>query len=76
MYTDDGRYLSLYVMSRQGLPPLPQERVQVANPQAWVYEIRGYSHIIWFRTDLLYSLVSDLPQARLLELVQALVPAG
>lgn len=76
MYTDDGRYLSLYVMSRQGLPPLPQERVEVAHPQARVYAIRGYTHVIWFHTDLLYSLVSDLPQARLLELVRGLVPAG
>jgi anti-sigma factor RsiW len=76
MYSDDGRYLSLYVMSRQGLPLLQQDRMPLVGSQARVYEIQGYTHIIWFHTDLLYSLVSDLPQARLLELVQALVPAG
>lgn len=69
MYTTDGHYLSLYVMPRRGLSP-PQDGVARTTPRATVHEVQGYTHIIWSHMALLYSLVSDLPTARLLEMTR------
>jgi anti-sigma factor RsiW len=76
MYTTAGRYLSLYVMPRQGLRSPSGDGVPLPRTPARVYEVQGYTHILWWHTDLLYSLVSDLPQAQLFELAQGLVAAG
>lgn len=72
MYMTQGRYLSLYVMPRQGLRFPPDDGVPLPRSQARVYEVKGYTHILWLYTDLLYSLVSDVPQAQLIELMQGL----
>lgn len=76
MYTVDGHYLSLYVMLRQGLPFPPWDSVRRAGHEARTCAVQGYTQIIWSHTDLLYSLVSDLPQATLLELARGLAELG
>ena len=73
MYTADGRYLALYVMPRRGLPR-PRGGTVLAAQRATVHEVQGYTHLLWSYSDLLYSLVSDLPRTQLLALAQALMP--
>ena len=46
------------------------------QPRATVHEVQGYTHVIWSHTDLLYSLVSDLPQEHLFEMARQMVQAG
>jgi mycothiol system anti-sigma-R factor len=72
MYTTNGHYLSLFVMPRQGLRFPPDNGVSLPRSPARVYEVQGYTHILWFHTDLLYSLVSDVPQAQFIEVMQGL----
>ncbi|MDH3601056.1 MAG: zf-HC2 domain-containing protein [Candidatus Tectomicrobia bacterium] len=74
MYSADGRYISLYVMPRQGLA-LPPNSGEVLEPlRATIHEVQGYTHILWSRTDLLYSLVSDLPREQLADMARAMMP--
>ena len=76
MYRADGRYISLYVMPRQGLD-LPPSSGEVLQPmRATVHDVKGYTHILWSRTDLLYSLVSDLPREQLADMARAMMPVG
>ncbi|PON15344.1 hypothetical protein C2W62_24315 [Candidatus Entotheonella serta] len=74
MYQTDGRYVSLYVMSRQGLEPPPGKPLLLEPVQATLHEVKGYTHILWSQTDLLYSLVSDLPPDQLVDLAKTLAP--
>jgi anti-sigma factor RsiW len=76
MYTADEHYLSLYVMPRHGLP-LPTGAIAVLQrPLAGVHAVQGYTHILWSQADLLYSLVSDLPQPQLVDMARAVAQAG
>ena len=76
MYSADEHYLSLYVMPRHGLP-LPAGAVTVLErPPAGVHAVQGYTHILWSQADLLYSLVSDLPQPQLVDMARAVAQAG
>jgi anti-sigma factor RsiW len=76
MYETDGRYVSVYVMPRQGLPLPSGEGVDLHRVRATVHNVQGYTHLIWSQTGLLYSLVSDLPQDRSLRMAQAIAQAG
>jgi anti-sigma factor RsiW len=76
MYSVDGHHLSLYVMPSHGLPSPSRDSGRHAGHTARTYAVQGYTQIIWSHTDLLYSLVSDLPPAALLELARGLAEAG
>ncbi len=76
MYDADGHYLSLYVMPRQGLSPPAGADVALESLRATLHEVHGYTHIIWSRMDLLYSLVSDLPREQLVDMARAVVREG
>lgn len=76
MYQTDGRYVSVYVMPREGLTLPAGEAVDLHRAQATVHEVQGYTHLIWSQTDLLYSFVSDLPQERILPMAKAIAQAG
>ncbi len=76
VYDANGHTLSLYIMSRQGLA-LPRGKPLALEPlQATVHEFRGYTHILWSQIDLMYSLVSDLPQDQLVDVAKTLVLTG
>jgi anti-sigma factor RsiW len=75
MYQLSGHYLSIYVMPRQGLALPMGHGIKLHRVQATVHEVQGYHHMIWTQTDLLYSLVSDLPQEQLVRMAHALVQA-
>lgn len=74
MYQTNGRYVSLYVMSRRGLEPPPGKPLVLEPAQATLHEVKGYTHILWSQTDLLYSLVSDLPPEQLVDFAKTLTP--
>jgi anti-sigma factor RsiW len=75
MYIANEHYLSLYVMPRHGLP-LPAGTVTVlTQPPAGVHTVQGYTHILWWQADLLYSLVSDLPPPQLVDMARAVAQA-
>lgn len=75
MYQINGHYLSVYVMPRQGLVLPMDNEIKLPRVQATVHEVQGYHHMIWTQTDLLYSLVSDLPQEHLVWMAEAIVQA-
>lgn len=70
MYRHEGRYLSLFVMEEEGLPQPAGERVLFAGHEAVLRDLEGFTHMIWRRSDLLYSLVSDLPRERLIRIAE------
>lgn len=76
MYAAEGHYLSLYVMPRRGLSLPERDRLSLDELSATLHEVQGYTHILWSRTDLIYSLVSDLPQTQLMTLARAVVQEG
>jgi anti-sigma factor RsiW len=76
MYMADGRYVSVYVMPRQGLTLPSGEGVKLYQARATVHVVQGYTHLIWSQTDLLYSFVSDLPQDRIMRMAEAIAQAG
>ncbi|ETX04836.1 MAG: hypothetical protein ETSY2_26485 [Candidatus Entotheonella gemina] len=76
MYKTEGRYISVFVMPREGLTLPSGEGVDLHHAQATVHEVQGYTHLIWSQTDLLYSFVSDLPQDRIMQMAQAIAQAG
>lgn len=76
MYTADEHYFSLYVIPRHGLPLLAGTVTVLERPPAGVHAVQGYTHILWSQADLLYSLVSELPQPRLVDMARAVAQAG
>ncbi len=76
MYQAEGRYVSVFVMPREGLMVPSGEGVDLQRVRASVHDVQGYTHLIWSQADLLYSFVSDLPQERIMEMAQAIVEAG
>lgn len=76
MYRTDGRYVSVYVMPREGLTLPDGEGIDLHRAQATVHEVQGYTHLVWSQTDLLYSFVSDLPQDRIVPMAKAIAQAG
>ncbi len=76
MYDAHGYDVSLYVMSRQNLVLPPGKPLGLEPIQATVYELKGYTHILWFQIDLLYSLVSDLPRDQLADMAKTLALTG
>lgn len=74
MYIADGHYVSLYVMPGHDLPSPGHGTLSLPPMQA--YTIRGYRHALWLRTDLLYSLVSDVSEEQLRDFLQRLGQAG
>ena len=72
MYQAEGHYLAVNVMPRQGLTlPIRGDGV-LETPRGTIHEVKGYTHILWSRSDLLYSMVSDLPQEQLADVAKAL----
>jgi len=75
MYHVDGHVLSLYIMSDQDIE-LPSRRdVMVNGRPAAVRELDGFAHILWRDGKLYYSLVSNQPAARLVQVAQAIATA-
>jgi anti-sigma factor RsiW len=75
MYHVDGHVLSLYIMSDQGIE-LPSRRdAMVGGRSAAVRELDGFAHILWRDGKLYYSLVSNQPAARLVQVAQAIAMA-
>ncbi len=49
-------------------------RKNIIQPFVIFYSlVQGYTHLLWSRADLLYSLVSVLPQADVLKMAQELM---
>lgn len=72
MYRVDDHLISLYVMPDGGLTEPRGDAVHIGERPATVQRIEGFNHIMWREDGLLYSLVSDLPQDRLLALAGGL----
>ena len=76
MYRSEGHYLAVNVMPRDGLILPTHGDGALETPSGTIHDVKGYTHIIWSRSDLLYSLVSDLPQNQLTEMAKAMGVAG
>jgi len=75
MYHVDGHVLSLYIMSDQDIE-LPSRRdAMLGGRPAAVRELDGFAHILWRDGKLYYSLVSNQPAARLVQVAQAIAMA-
>jgi anti-sigma factor RsiW len=75
MYHVDGHVLSLYIMSDQDIE-LPSRRdAMLGGRPAAVRELDGFAHILWRDGKLYYSLVSNQPAARLVQVAQAITMA-
>jgi anti-sigma factor RsiW len=75
MYHVDGHVLSLYIMSDQDIE-LPSRRdAMLGGRPAAVREFDGFAHILWRDGKLYYSLVSNQPAARLVQVAQAIAMA-
>jgi anti-sigma factor RsiW len=73
MYRIDGHLVSLYIMSNKNIePPSASSGVTVGTRAATVREVDGFAHVLWEDGSIYYSLVSNQPAARLIELAQAL----
>jgi anti-sigma factor RsiW len=73
MYLIDGRLVSLYIMSNKDIAsPSASGGVTLGTRAAAVREVDGFAHVLWKEGSLYYSLVSNQPAARLVELAQAL----
>ena len=67
MYRAGDNVISLYVMKEAGLTVPTNPDIRFGGRLAAVQRIEGFTHIVWREGGLLYSLVSDLPQDRLLQ---------
>ena len=76
MYESEGRYISVYVMPHKGLTVPAGQGVDLHRAQAMRHEIQGYTNLMWSNMDLLYAVVSDLPQGRLQEVAREIAQAG
>ena len=75
MYHVDGHVLSLYIMSDQDIE-LPSRRdAMLGGRPAAVRELDGFAHVLWRDGKLYYSLVSNQPAARLVQVAQAIAMA-
>ena len=75
MYHVDGHVLSLYVMSDQDIE-LPSRRdAMLGGRPAAVRELDGFAHVLWRDGKLYYSLVSNQPAARLVQVAEAIAMA-
>ncbi len=71
LYEADGRPLTLYVMSRDGLPESGADGVVFAPLEERMPEgLDGYRQVIWTAGPLFYSLTADLPQDWLVEIAE------
>jgi len=74
MYRADGRYVSFFTFSGNGLwRPESPDRDAAARTLV-VREIDGFTHVLWRDGELIHSLVSDLPQRRLTRLALEILP--
>src|SRR5262249_35861792 len=74
MYRFDGHVVSLYVLSNEGIEPPPELADRASGaPDAVVRRIDGFTHVLWWKGPLYYSLVSDLPAQDLLRLGQQMM---
>ena len=67
MYRAGGHVISLYVMKEDGLTTPASPVVRVGGREVTLQRTGAFGHMTWREGGLLYSLVSDLPQAHLLE---------
>ena len=76
MYRAEGHYLAVNVMPRKGLTLPVQGDGKLETPLGTIHDVKGYTHILWSQSDLLYSLVSDLPQKQLADMAKVIGAAG
>jgi len=73
MYRIDGRLVSLYIMSSKDIDsPSAGGGVTIGTHTAAVREVDAFAHVLWNEGSLYYSLVSNQPAARVVELAGAL----
>ena len=73
MYRIDGHLVSLYIMSNKDIESRSAGGgVTLGTRAAAVREVDGFAHVLWKEGSLYYSLVSNQPTARLVELARAL----
>ena len=75
MYHVDGHVLSLYIMSDQDIEFPSRRDAMVGGQPAAVRELDGFAHILWRDGKLYYSLVSNQPAARLVQVAEAIAMA-
>jgi anti-sigma factor RsiW len=74
MYKADSQVVSLYIMSDQHIEPPPDSGgMTLGNRQAAILEANGFAHVLWKERQLYYSLVSNQPASRLIEVARAMV---
>jgi anti-sigma factor RsiW len=75
MYDVDGHVLSLYIMSDQDIEFPSRRDVMLGGRPAAVREVDGFAHVLWRDGKLYYSLVSNQPAARLVQVAQGIAMA-
>jgi anti-sigma factor (TIGR02949 family) len=75
MYHADGHVLSLYVMSDRDIEMPSSSDAMLGGRPAAVREFDGFAHILWRDGTLCYSLVSNQPADRLIQVAQAIAMA-
>jgi len=75
MYHVDGHVLSLYIMSDQDIEFPSRRDAMLGGRPAAVRELDGFAHVLWRDGKLYYSLVSNQPAARLVQVAQAIAMA-
>jgi anti-sigma factor RsiW len=75
MYHVDGHVLSLYIMSDQDIELPSRHDAMLGGRPAAVRELDGFAHILWRDGKLYYSLVSNQPAVRLVQVAQAIATA-
>jgi len=75
MYHADGHVLSLYIMSDRDIEMPSSGDATLGGRPAAVRELDGFAHILWRDGTLCYSLVSNQPADRLIQVAQAIAMA-
>jgi anti-sigma factor (TIGR02949 family) len=70
-YEHEGRRASLFVMNGKGLDPGPMDVVAFPDPNTAIEIHKGFQVLCWKHEGLLYALVSDAGQERLVQDVSA-----
>lgn len=70
MYKSDGYLLSLYIIPSLGQKAVRDgaNRLYIADRLADVRTLNGLTNVAWERDDLVYALVSDMPEAAIVQL--------
>ncbi len=75
MYRVDDHILSLYIMSDEDIEPPLDTGTKLDDRPAAIRESNGFAHVLWRDGRLYYSLVSNQPAARLIEVARKMVIA-